>query len=179
MKRTIWVFVYLLSIAGIAQSQVYLDRAGFASFYASTPLEDIEAQNKQVFAVIDIGKNEFAFAALLKGFLFKKQLMQTHFNENYVESDQYPKATFSGTYTGEINSSSAGNVTVKGNFTLHGVTRVLEIPATLQLKNNRLTGNAKFKVKPEDYKIEIPSLVKNKIAPEVEVVVNINAELKK
>ena len=179
MKRTIWLFVYLSSIAGIAQSQVYLDRAGFASFYASTPLEDIEAQNKQVFAVIDMSKNELAFAVLLKGFLFKKQLMQTHFNENYVESDQYPKATFSGTYTGDVNSNFTGNVTIKGSFTLHGVTRVLEMPATLQFKNNRLTGSAKFKVKPQDYKIEIPSLVKNKIASEVEVVININAELKK
>ena len=68
---------------------------------------------------------------------------------------------------------------VKGAFTLHGVTRMLEIPATLQLKNNRLTGIAKFKLKPEDYKIEIPALVRNKIAREVDVVVNINAELKK
>ena len=179
MKKTVMLLVCLLSIINRAYTQVYFDRAGFASFYASTPLENIEAQNKQVFAVADVGKKELAFAVLLKGFLFKKQLMQTHFNENYVESDQYPKATFSGSYNGDINSSSEGNVNLKGNFTLHGVTRMLDMPATLQLKNNRLTGNAKFKVRPEDYKIKIPLLVKNKIAAEVEVVVNINADLKK
>jgi polyisoprenoid-binding protein YceI len=145
----------------------------------TTPLENIEAQNKQLYAVVDAGKMELAFAVLLKGFLFKKQLMQTHFNENYVESDKYPKATFSGTFSGDINSSSVNNVLVKGQFTLHGVTKMLELPTTLQLKNNVLTGIAKFKVKPGDYKIEIPSLVKNKIASEVEVVININAELKK
>lgn len=179
MKGTVLLLICLLSIVSRAYSQVYLDRAGFASFYASTPLENIEAQNKQVFAVVDVGKKELAFAVLLKGFLFKKQLMQTHFNENYVESDKFPKATFSGTYTGDVNNSSEGNVTIKGSFTLHGVTGMLDMPATLLLKNNRLTGNAKFKVKPDDYKIEIPALVKNKIASEVEVTVNINAELKK
>lgn len=179
MKRILVLQVFLLLIVGGAKAQVYMDRGGFAAFYASTPLENIEAQNKQVYAVVDAGKKELAFAVLLKGFLFKKQLMQTHFNENYVESDKYPKATFSGTYTGDVKSSSANNVMVKGQFTIHGVTKTLELPATLQLKNNILTGTAKFKVKPEDYKIEIPSLVKNKIASEVEVEVNINAEPKR
>ena len=179
MIRTLLVQLSLCLIVNTAHTQVFMDRSGFAAFYASTPLENIEAQNKQLYAIVDAGKMELAFAVLLKGFLFKKQLMQTHFNENYVESDQYPKATFSGKFSGDINSSSVNNVLVKGQFTLHGITKMLELPATLQLKNNVLTGTAKFKVKPGDYKIEIPSLVKNKIASEVEVMVNINAELKK
>jgi len=64
-------------------------------------LEDIRAENNQAYAVIDAGKKNIAFSLLLKGFVFRKELMQEHFNENYVESDKYPKATFTGSYTGD------------------------------------------------------------------------------
>lgn len=174
------IFAFLLLFFGFrANSQVFMDRSGVVAFYASTQLENIEAKNNQLYAVIDTDKKQLAFAVLLKGFLFKKQLMQTHFNENYVESDKYPKATFAGTYTGEINGNTANRVTIKGSFTLHGVTNLLELPVILYFKNNQLTGKALFRIRPQDYQIKIPALVQNKIASEVEVSVNIIADIKK
>src|SRR6201995_1450534 len=168
MKRNI-VIVIAFSLALIhphaAYSQLYSPRAGFVGFYSKTALEDIKAENNQVYAIIDAGKQNIAFQLLLKGFVFPKELMQEHFNENYVESDKYPKATFSGAYSGDITLTKDGvyKVTVKGNLTLHNVTKAIEIPATIEVKNGHLLGVADFKLKPEDFNISIPSLVRDKI----------------
>ena len=75
----------------------------------------------------------------MKGFLFQKQLMQEHFNENYVESDKYPKASFSGSFAGNLNPGKNGiyPVQIKGNLTLHGVTKPIEVPGRMEVKGNR------------------------------------------
>src|ERR1700742_2873790 len=91
-----------------AYSQLYSTRNGFVGFYSKTAMEDIKAENNQAYAIIDAGKKNLAFAVLLKGFVFPKELMQEHFNENYVESDKYPKANFTGTYTGDVDLTRDG-----------------------------------------------------------------------
>lgn len=160
--------------------QVYMTRTGYVSFSSKASMENIKAENKQLLAIINIEKKELAFMVLMKGFEFKKELMQTHFNENYIESDKYPKASFNGTYTGDVDSKNGTptTVNVKGSFTLHGVTKEIEVTATLQLLNGTLNGSAIFKASPEDYNITIPNLVRNNIAKEVEVEVKVNCNPK-
>ena len=160
--------------------QLYSTRTGFIGFYSKTALEDIRAENNQVYAVIDAGKKNIAFSLLVKGFIFQKELMQEHFNENYAESDKYPKANFSGAYTGDVTPNKDGSykVTVKGNLNFHNVTKPIEIPATLEVKNGHLIGQAEFKLKPEDFNITIPSLVRDKIDKEMTVKVNIDCSPK-
>src|SRR5436190_1488075 len=103
MKKNILITVLLLLTFASAYSQQYITTTGFAGFYSKTSLEDIKAENNQVFAVVDVTKKSLAFSMLLNGFVFTKELMQEHFNENYVESDKYPKATFTGSYTDDID----------------------------------------------------------------------------
>src|ERR1700755_3079991 len=136
-KRYIAMLALLTAIHLIGYSQQYSTRTGFIGFYSKTSLEDIKAENNQVYAIIDAGKQNLAFQLLLKGFIFPKELMQEHFNENYVESDKYPKASFSGTYTGSVTPSKDGvyKVTVKGNLSLHNTTKIIEAPATIEVKN--------------------------------------------
>lgn len=163
-----------------AYSQLYSTRAGFVGFYSRTALEDIKAENNQVYAIVDAGKQNLAFQLLLKGFVFTKELMQEHFNENYVESDKYPKATFSGSYTGNIQPGKDGvyQVTVKGNLSLHNATKAIEVPATIEIKNGHLVGKTEFKVRPEDFNISIPSIVRDKIDKEITVKVDIDCASK-
>jgi hypothetical protein len=179
MKKTIIFLILLINCYG-AHSQQYMTRSGFIGFYGKTPLEDIKAENKQVYAIIDAGKKDLAITLLLKGFIFTKELMQQHFNENYVESDKYPKASFTGTYTVDAppGSDSIYKITIKGNMTLHNVTRAVEIPATLQMQQGKIMGQAEFKMKPEDYNITIPSIVRDKIAKEMNVVVKLDCSAK-
>lgn len=168
--KTLWLLSVLLCYQSVA-AQTYITRNGYVGFFSKTPLEDIRAENRQVYAVIDTDKKNLAFALLVKGFLFTKELMQEHFNENYIESDKYPKASFAGNYTGDVNVMQNGvyPVTAKGQVTLHGVTQTIEVPATIEVQNGKLIGKANFQLKPSDFDIKIPSLVREKIAPYMDV----------
>ena len=100
-----------------------------------------------------------AFAVLLKGFIFTKELMQNTFNENYVESDKIPKATFSGICSGEMDliKTELYQVVIKGDLNLHGVTKPIETTAQLDVKKDHIEGcSHAFKLKPEDFNITIP-----------------------
>ena len=179
MKTIVFSFLFLLA-AFSSFSQIYMTRNGRVSFYSSTEKETINAVNNQVYAVIDATKKNIAFTLLMKGFQFERELMQEHFNENYAESDKYPKASFNGSYTGDVNTTKDGvyNVAAKGNLTLHGVTKAVEAPATIEVKNGTLISKAEFKIKPEDYGINIPSLVREKIAKEMTISVSANCSPK-
>jgi polyisoprenoid-binding protein YceI len=176
MKRIfLFLALALVSYTGV-HAQVYMTRTGFAGFYSKTSLEDVQAENNQVYAAIDAGKKSLAFTILLKSFIFPKALMQEHFNENYVESDKYPTAVFTGTYTGDVPLDKDGvyNIAVKGSLTLHHVTKNIETPATIEVKGGTLSGKAQFKLQPENFDITIPSVVRDKIEKEMLVTVKIN-----
>src|SRR5258708_3090947 len=181
MNKIIAIIGLIITTNAAAYGQLYMTRKGFIGFYSKTPLEDIIAENNQVYAVIDVGNKKIAFSGLLKGFIFRKELMQEHFNENYVESDKYPKTNFTGTYTGDVSLAGNGvyKILVKGNLTLHNVTRAIEVPATLEVNNGRLSGKAEFKLNPEDFNISIPSLVRDKIAAVMNVHVKIDCNTAK
>ena len=169
----------VLSIS--AFSQTYLTRNGYIGFFSKTPLEDIQAENKQVYAVVDLGAKNIAFTALLKGFLFKKELMQEHFNENYVESDKYPKTTFTGTIKTAEDLTKAGvhKVEISGTLTLHNVSKPFTTSATIETQAGKIIGKSHFTLTPQDYNIQIPSLVKDKIAKVIDVDVLIECTPKK
>jgi hypothetical protein len=179
MKRLIWIF--LLAILSLsAQSQTFITRNGYIGFFSKTPLEDIKAENRQVYAVIDADKKNLAFTCLVKGFLFPKQLMQEHFNENYIESDKYPKADFLGAYAGDVTANKDGTypVQIKGKVTLHGVTQNIEVPATIEVKGGKLIGTSNFQLTPGDFNITIPALVREKIAKQIDVRISVECNPK-
>ena len=164
-----------------AGAQLMMTRNGVISFHSHTLLEDIDAENNQVLAVIDAGKKNIAFSCLMKQFVFPRKLMQQHFNESYVESDKFPKATFSGTYAEDVDWSKDGNYTlnVSGKLSLHGVTRNIQAPATIVISNGKATGTTTFKLNPTDYDISIPFIVRNKIEKENTVKVKVEWNINK
>ncbi len=170
--------LYVMLLAGLcylpAGAQTYLTRNGEISFYSKTPMEDIKADNKQVYAAIDRSKKSIAFTLLMRNFLFDRQLMQDHFNENYAESDRFPRAQFAGTYTGDVPAApGVYPVQVSGKLTLHGVTKEVTLPATLEVQGDKLIGKADYSIDPNDYNIKIPALVKEKIASKISVKINV------
>ena len=173
-------FLLLLTIGEAASAQTYITRNGYIGFFSKTPLENIKAENNQVYAVIATDKKSLAFTCLVKGFLFAKELMQEHFNENYAESDQYPKATFLGTYTGDVDVTKSGvyPVQVSGQLTFHGVTKPVTVPATIEVKDNKLVGTSNFKLAPADFNITIPALVREKIEKQMDVHISVTCNPK-
>jgi polyisoprenoid-binding protein YceI len=174
MKRCAFVLLTLFSVS-FCFGQVYMTRNGNIKLSSDTPLESIRAENKDVEAAIDLKNRNIAFSLPLKSFKFTRSLMQEHFNEKYVESDKYPRSTFSGSFGETIPKGQDGSypVKVRGKLTLHGVTRDVEIPGTFVRKGNVLTGTANFKLNPTDYKIRIPYIVRDKIEKETAIQVNI------
>lgn len=145
---------------------------GTITFNASTPLEDIYAVNNEVNAILRSENGEFASVLLMKDFQFNRALMQEHFNENYVESERYPKAYFTGRITDfkpDNISGSEKEFTVEGKLTIHGETKSFSTVGKLKKLSVGYEMKTAFIIKPEEYNIRVPKLLFKKIAQEVQV----------
>lgn len=173
---TIILFFTHLS-AGQSQS-ILIDKGGKATFFSEAPLENIEASNENVVGALNPENGNVAVSMLMSKFEFKKSLMQAHFNENYVESDEFPKATFKGAIRDfsrqELYEIGKRTKTVVGEVTIHGVTRPLETALNIETTAERIMINTVFMLKVEDFDIEIPKVVFYNIAEEVEVTSTFN-----
>lgn len=160
-----------------ASAQKYELTSSEVSFFSEAPLENIEAHNTQTTSLFNVASGEIAFVVPIKGFQFKKSLMQEHFNENYMESDKYPNGTFKGKVSGYDPEKSGKQTAVAvGDLTIHGVTQKVRIEGTLQFQPGKAIMNAKFPVKLTDHDIEIPTVVFFNIAEVVEVTVQLEYE---
>ena len=174
MKRLL-LFAFFLSIVLAANAQKFMTKNGFISFYSHTPMEDIKGDNNQVVGVLDISTGEMAFQALIKSFHFDRALMEEHFNENYMESDKIPKSVFKGKITNlasvDFTKNGTYNVTVEGDLTIHDVTNKISTKGTIEVISGGINANSKFNIVPEDYKIVIPGVVRDKFDKSLEVTV--------
>jgi polyisoprenoid-binding protein YceI len=170
-----------LTLTGYSQA-VFMTRNGQISFSSKTPIENIEGTNNEVTSMIDTGKGDIVFAVLVKSFHFEKALMEEHFNENYMESTKFPKATFQGKITNAsaINFSKDGSyqATVEGDLTMHGIKQKQTATGTITVSKGKISAVSTFTVKLADYKIEIPSVVAEKISETIEIKVNCQYEPK-
>lgn len=143
------------------------------SFFSSAPLEDIEARNNNVITAWDVSTGQLEFSLLIRGFQFKKALMQEHFNENYLESDKYPKAHFKGKIENlnsiTLQKDGAYKVLINGDLTLHGITQALSLPAVITVKSKIISAKAEFTVAVADFKIGIPAIVADKISKQIKI----------
>ena len=181
LKKNLILFVTLVLTVSVSFGQgKFYTKTGKISFISKAPLEEIEGKNKTVTAVVDSKTGAMQFAVQMKGFEFEKQLMQQHFNENYVESDKFPKAEFKGTISNNsaINYSKDGSypAKVKGKLTIHGVTKDVETTGTLKINGGKIDANSTFNVLISDYNIKIPAVVKDKVSNTIKITVDCDLE---
>ena len=167
MNRIISI-ILLISSTNL-QAQKFIGKTGEISFFSEAPMEDISAQNNKVSAVYDSNTKALVFQLNIIDFVFPKSLMQEHFNENYLESDIYPKSIFKG----RVISQEGENAIVVGDLTIHGKTNKIKVDGILKQEKKAINVSAEFIVKLEDYDVKIPTIVMYKIAEEIEVKVNI------
>jgi polyisoprenoid-binding protein YceI len=164
-----------------ASADKYFTRTGQISFYSDATMEKIEAHNRAMGVLMNTETNNLKFSVLIKSFVFDKKLMQEHFNENYLESDKYPKSKFNGTIKGlsKVNFKKNGKypVRVSGKLSIHGKTKAISQSGFITIKNGSPTLSSTFKVLLSDYGVKIPSAVKNKISKDVKI--TLKATLKK
>jgi len=171
----------ILCFFGSIHAQKYFTRSGELTFHSRAVLEDIDAFNNQGPCVLDVGTGQIQMAVLIKGFQFEKALMQEHFNENYMESDRYPKAVFKGKILNMGGQAlkfgqEMQEYPIEGEITIRDVTRPLSISAQLQISNGKIAGQSSFSLEVADFGIQIPAVVRDNIAKIVEVRVKLQMD---
>ena len=171
MKKIALILFLLISFSTFAQK--YFTKTGNTQFKASVEaFEPVEATNKSTTAIININSGEIASLLFVKAFNFRVALMQEHFNENYMDSSTFPKATFKGSIS-NFNfsniSSTEKKLLLKGILTVRGVEKEIETLATFSKKEDKLLMVTSFGVKPEDFNIKIPKIVSSKIAGTINI----------
>jgi polyisoprenoid-binding protein YceI len=138
--------------------------------------KSVDAESVKGTSVFNAAKGELAFSVPIRSFQFQKSLMQEHFNENYMESDRYPNASFRGQILEKPDFSKNGTypVNVKGTLEVHGVKQNRTIPGKITVNNGATSMTSTFLVLCKDHQIEIPKLVFQKIAESIQVQVAAN-----
>ncbi|MCC6600532.1 MAG: YceI family protein [Crocinitomicaceae bacterium] len=180
MKKTATLLALVLITASVSCAQKYFTRSGYIHFFSTTNVEDISADNNKATVVLDAGTGAVEISCLIKAFEFEKALMQEHFNENYMESDTYPKSVFKGKVENikAVNFFRDGTYSsqVSGEIFIHGVTKTIFANVTFVVSGGKIETNTNFSVNPKDYNITIPDLVKNNISENIRITVKSTLE---
>ena len=181
MQKLLLPFLLLAVTIAFGQSK-YMTKSGSMSFEASQPsFEPIEATHSAVSALLNADTGELAVLALVRGFRFPLALMEEHFNENYIESHQYPKTSFKGSilnFDSNALSNQPRTVQLTGELSMHGVTKLISVSATITKSDEQITLTSSFSIKTSDFGIKIPSLVRKQIDENVQVEVSLPLQRK-
>lgn len=175
MQTRYYLLLFTLLLCLSAQAQKLSTRSGYVRFFSETPLENIEAINEQSSSILNLENGQFAFLVPIKGFVFEKALMQEHFNENYLESGQFPNATFKGQIRDfaalDLEVEGKREIVLVGTMEIHGVSRQVEIPVTLMIAAQEMRIEGELMVKASDYAVKIPAAKKDNINNELALTV--------
>jgi polyisoprenoid-binding protein YceI len=170
------VLILLISIelfgwqTGLAQK--YKSQKSMVRFFSDAPVEDIEATTTEAKSAFDLNTKEIVFSVPIKSFIFEKSLMQEHFNENYMESDKYPTATFKGKLTGiALENTQWQSAKATGNMSIRGIDKSGSFDGRIRIMTDSVFVEAVFAIALKDHNIKIPKVVFYNIAEIIEVTV--------
>jgi polyisoprenoid-binding protein YceI len=176
MKQLLIAILILTSFTVKAQN-VYFTKTGHVYFMSHTDAIDIDGNNNQVNSFFNIDNGEIVFQLLIKSFKFTLATAEEHFNETYMESDKFPKASFKGVVVNKdelkLNVNGTYKAKVKGELTIHGVTKTIEQEGTITVKEGKINAVSAFKINIDDYAIKVPKLVDDRVAKIVDVKIDL------
>ena len=158
-----------------ANAQLLYTKHGKVSFFSKAPIEDIVAETQQAECALDAKTGKVSARVPMSSFVFKRKLMQKHYNENYLETDKYPTSVLEATIADmpDISRDGTHPVTLKGTLLLHGVKKAYDMAGTITTAAGKpVAAAAAFKVALADHQIEIPKLVIKKIAEVIDIKVS-------
>ena len=171
MNKFLPLFILVLFFVDFESKQSqFIARQGQITFFSYTSVENIEAKNNQVLSILDVEKQEIAISMLMRAFIFKKDLMYEHFNESYIESDIYPKASFEGKII-DFDSKEIDTQTkiIRGKLRIHGITKEIDIKASINNEDGNYVISGEFEVSVKDFQIKIPPILSSNIAKTISV----------
>jgi len=164
MNRLKLLLILSIFSFGNIVAQQFIARQGQVTFFSYASVENIEAKNNQVLSILDFDKKEIAASMLMRAFVFKKDLMHEHFNDSYIESDLYPKATFEGFLLEGLENAGPQTQLIKGKVTIHGITKDVDIKTTIQKTPESYNLTGEFNLTVNDFNIKIPPILSKNIA---------------
>ena len=166
-----YIVLTLLSLtAAFIQGQVLTFDHGTVAFHTSSIVSDIEAVSKEIAVNLDIQSGSFETRISIASFEFEYEMMQDHFNTEYLESDQYPGATFIGKIVQDISDiQEVMEVDVSGELTMHGVTKPTSFKATVSKKDGFTCVKCIFPIVFKDFNVDEPSILTKSVAKDVAV----------
>ena len=173
------ILLFLPAVRVLPLDGIYKTDNGNIAFRSDAPLEIIKAASTKLSGRIDENKRTFAFRIPIRTFQgFNSSLQQIHFNENYLETDKFPDATFSGKIIEPIDFSKSGKITIraKGILKIHGIEQERIIKSEVTILDQKIHLESFFTVQLTDHGIRVPKIVHEKIANEIKV--NVSADLK-
>jgi hypothetical protein len=172
LKLSLTIIFFVVGIFSLC-AQRFVAENGFITFFSQAPVENIQADNRNVTSLFSADNGTIAFSVPIKEFQFEKKLMQEHFNDKYMESDRFPRSTFAGKVTGySLTATGLQSVRARGKLTIHGIVKEVDIPGTLEVKNNNIIIKTKFKVLNKDYGIVIPQILWKNVSEEIEITID-------
>lgn len=172
MKKTLLTTMLLVSLIVFSQEKL-ISKSGTVILEASVPsFQPVKGSNNSVTFVLNTATGEIASLALMKGFRFDIALMEEHFNENYMETNTYPKAIFRGKIEGFVMNKLTEDYKdyiIKGKLELHGKSKEIIANAKITKSGSRITILSEFSVNSSDFNIPIPSLIKYKLDNKVNI----------
>ena len=175
-SKIFFIAVLFLSITSMYAQDIFTTSNAKVSFHSKTPVEDIDAISNKVASVLNIKTKQIYFKIQNTSFQFKAKLMQEHFNENYAESTKFPKSEFKGNIAENANVNYTKDgvyvVKVKGQLTLHGETKEVETSGTVSVKGGSISLAATFNINLEEYKVNVPTVVGDKVSKTAKITVD-------
>ena len=170
MKKITQIVLLIIATTTSAQEKM-MSYAGITNFEASIPFfEEVKAINEKTTCILILKTGDIACWINIKDFEFKRDLMQEHFNKNYMESNRFPKAVFKGKIEKfdlkNLNSESSQYL-ITGKITIRGRTKKIVINGTLKKVDKGIELYSTFPLNTDDFNIEIPFIVRSKISKNV------------
>jgi len=171
MKKLI--LITLLFLGQSIFSQKYFTRTGETDFKASVEaFEPVEAKNNSTTVILVSETGDVAAQLFISAFKFRVALMQEHFNENYMDSNKFPKATFRGKLEGFDKENLKEEYTLSGTLTIRGKKKEISTMAKVSSEGESIKLTSKLSVVPQEFGIEIPNIVRKKIADKINISLN-------
>jgi polyisoprenoid-binding protein YceI len=171
MKKLAVLLIAVSAFLAKSQAQIFMADSCKVSFFSAATIEDITAVNSISKPIMSTATGDIQISITNEQFIFKKKLMQEHFNEDYMESDKYPHTVFKGKVNEKVDYKKDGvnNVTVTGEMDMHGVKKTITIPGTITIKNGVIFILAKFDVKLTDYNIKVPTVIGSDVGKQIAI----------
>lgn len=170
------LLLLLMSILNLNAQQYFYTNTGTIFFKAISPIETIRAENNQVEAKLNRSDGKLIFRVFIKSFIFKKRLMQEHFNGSFMHSNTYPISMFEGEILDfkkiDLSKNATHIIRVKGTLSMHGEKVEKLALGRLEIKDGVVQMQSVFNIHLNEFKIYVPEKLDKRVAKDVRVTVN-------